>query len=51
MFAARQGSKYEVVSSAPSVNLTKMSVPVGPVPYPVSIKLTPSDAVVPYVFF
>lgn len=51
MFAARQSKKYEVVGSAPSVNLTQMGNAVVPVPYPVSIKLVPSNVVVPYVFF
>jgi RHS repeat-associated protein len=37
-FGARQDSKYEIISSAPSVNKTQVGNSVVPIPYPVSQK-------------
>ncbi|MEO0443222.1 MAG: PAAR-like domain-containing protein, partial [Pseudomonadota bacterium] len=43
-FWARKDSKYTVVSSAPSVNLTQVGNQVVPIPYPVSQKLSKAVA-------
>ncbi|WP_086930361.1 RHS repeat-associated core domain-containing protein [Agarilytica rhodophyticola] len=43
-FWARKDSKYKVVSSAPSVNLTPIGNAIVPVPYPVSEKLSKAVA-------
>ena len=44
-FGARKGSKYTIISSAPSVNKTQVGNAVVPIPYPVNEKYSGSDKV------